>query len=453
MVPRITLLSIASENCDYTNNSAYNKNCYLIFAAENNEECYYGKLVQRCKDSVDTAYVYDCQFCYETVDCNDCYQCFWSDQCANSTDLLFCFNCRGSSNCMLSWNLQNKQYCIENQQYPKDEYERRKQELCATYASITQAKEQYRALRSQAIVKYASQIKCENSTGNYLYNARDSRLCFDARDLLSCAYLGDALDLKDCQDGNNVYQRVEICHDFMGVLHLYDCQFVSYTFDGTRCQYTDLCTNGSEDVFGCVGMRKVSYCILNKQYTKDEYLTLREKIITSMKADGSYGEFFPARISPFGYNETVAQEYFPLTKNEVASKGWKWEDQAVGKFGGETVQATVLPERIKEVQDTILQATIACGACGRNYKIIKQELGWYRKNRIPLPHKCFECRHQDRMASRNPRQLWHRQCACTVPGHSSHVSDPRCPNEFETSYAPERSEKVYCEPCYQSEVL
>ncbi|MBI4119570.1 MAG: hypothetical protein HY456_01835 [Parcubacteria group bacterium] len=30
--------------------------------------------------------------------------------------------------------------------------------------------------------------------------------------------------------------------------------------------------------------------------------------------------------------------------------------------------------------------------------------------------------------------------------------EDHCPNEFETSYAPERSEIVYCEQCYNAEV-
>ena len=30
-----------------------------------------------------------------------------------------------------------------------------------------------------------------------------------------------------------------------------------------------------------------------------------------------YGEFFPVEFSPFGYNKTVAQEYFPLTREEI----------------------------------------------------------------------------------------------------------------------------------------
>ena len=38
-----------------------------------------------------------------------------------------------------------------------------------------------------------------------------------------------------------------------------------------------------------------------------------------MKSTGEWGEFFPHEMSPFGYNETVAQEYFPMTEDEVAT--------------------------------------------------------------------------------------------------------------------------------------
>jgi hypothetical protein len=33
-----------------------------------------------------------------------------------------------------------------------------------------------------------------------------------------------------------------------------------------------------------------------------------------------------------------------------------------------------------------------------------------------------------------------------------HGSAP-CPNKFETSYSPEREETVYCEECYQAELV
>jgi hypothetical protein len=60
---------------------------------------------------------------------------------------------------------------------------------------------------------------------------------------------------------------------------------------------------------------------------------------------------------------------------------------------------------------------------------------------IPIPRRCFYCRHDSRINRRNPYKLWHRKCM-----------KEGCDNEFETSYDPERPEIVYCEKCYQAEV-
>jgi hypothetical protein len=39
-----------------------------------------------------------------------------------------------------------------------------------------------------------------------------------------------------------------------------------------------------------------------------------------MKSAGEWGEFFPTELSTFGYNETAANEYFPMTEKEVKTK-------------------------------------------------------------------------------------------------------------------------------------
>ena len=77
--------------------------------------------------------------------------------------------------------------------------------------------------------------------------------------------------------------------------------------------------NNCRNCFGCVEMNGKQYCILNKQYTKEEYENLVPKIIEQMKEmpyldkqgrSYSFGEFFPPEISPFAYNETCAQDLF-----------------------------------------------------------------------------------------------------------------------------------------------
>jgi hypothetical protein len=79
-----------------------------------------------------------------------------------------------------------------------------------------------------------------------------------------------------------------------------------------------------KDCFGCEGLRHKQYCILNKQYTKEEYEQLVPKIIEKMKADGEWGEFFPVANSTFGYNETIAQRFYPMTKEQALARNYTW---------------------------------------------------------------------------------------------------------------------------------
>jgi hypothetical protein len=163
-----------------------------------------------------------------------------------------------------------------------------------------------------------------------------------------------------------------------------------------------------------------------------------------------FGEFYPAELSPFGYNETEANEHFPLIKNEALKKGFNWQDNIQHTTGKETLLPENISDSINEVENSILEEVLFCTNCKRNYKIVPNELIFYQKMKIPIPRRCFYCRHNARLARRNPFKLWHRQCMCDKKNHFHEAR--KCKIEFETSYAPDRPEIVYCEKCYQSEV-
>jgi len=199
-----------------------------------------------------------------------------------------------------------------------------------------------------------------------------------------------------------------------------------------------------------VGLRDAKYCIFNKQYTKEEYEKLVPKIIEQMNKmpyvdrignSYAYGEFYPIELSPFGYNETLAMEDVALSKEEAKKGGYNWQDNIQRTTGKETLKPENIPESIDEVGESILEEVLACIECKRNYKIVPNELIFYKKMRIPIPRRCFYCRHANRLKKRNPFKLWHRKCM-----------KEGCSNEFETTYAPERPEIIYCEKCYQQEV-
>ncbi|EKD78246.1 MAG: hypothetical protein ACD_41C00384G0001, partial [uncultured bacterium] len=226
----------------------------------------------------------------------------------------------------------------------------------------------------------------------------------------------------------------------------YNLKFCNICADSRDLQYCDCCFQGSSNLFGCIGLKKSQYCILNKPYSEMEYHQLEKKIIEQMRTAGEYGEFFPIRYAPFAYNESAAPEYFPCTPEQVTALGGRWQVEDRKQYKVQTYR--VLSDSTL-VSDDILQALLACQHCQRNYRLTQAELAFYRRTGVPIPQWCPDCRHLQRMQLRNPRQLWQRQCMCTQTDHAHHG---RCSVEFETTFSPERKELVYCEQCYQKEV-
>ena len=181
-----------------------------------------------------------------------------------------------------------------------------------------------------------------------------------------------------------------------------------------------------------------------------------------------YGEFPPSEFSLFAYNETVAQEYFPLTKEEALKQGYVWKEPEKRNYQI-TIKSQDLPDHIKDVEDLILEQIVGCeheGKCNENcteaFRIISQELNFLRKQNLPLPRLCPNCRHYQRIKQRNPLKLWKRKCQCAGTKSENQIyantikhehGENHCDNNFETTYAPERPEIVYCESCYLKEVV
>jgi hypothetical protein len=312
-----------------------------------------------------------------------------------------------------------------------------------------EAKKIFEEEKKKATLKYSHQTKCKNATGDYMFNCHDTICGFDVENSKNCKYLYDAELPIDSYDLNNSYYNPELCLDLMGVLKTYNCKHCVYVFYASDLEYCDSLEN-CDSCFGCVGLKKKKYCILNKEYKKEEYEKLKAEIIENMKKEGVYGDFFPPELSPFGYNETLTQTYFPMRKEEAKAKGFNWQEINSGTYGKETIKKGEVPSSIENVDDEILKEILVCEDCDRNYRITKAELDFYKRMNIPLPHKDFECRHKDRMAKRNPRKLWSRSCMCEIDKHSH--GEAKCEKEFETAYSPDRAEKVFCETCYQQEV-
>lgn len=156
-----------------------------------------------------------------------------------------------------------------------------------------------------------------------------------------------------------------------------------------------------------------------------------------MQKTEEWGEFFPKNFSPFSYNISLAQEYFPTTESEALSQGFSWKEEKISQeYMGPKVE---IPDSIDDVDKSICQKILQCEVTGKLYKITPQELKFYKQMSLPIPRKCPDQRHKERMQLRNPRKLFERKC-------------DKCNCEIQTTYAPERPEKVFCETCYLESV-
>ncbi|MBI2627326.1 hypothetical protein HYW72_00155 [Candidatus Nomurabacteria bacterium] len=442
------------------------RNSYLTSASWSGDNVAYASRCSFCKDSMDMYITANCEFCYEDVSSVKCYETFFSHNANSCSNSYFLYDCRNCINCFGCTGLRNKSNCMWNAQYTKEEYDKKLKELnIGSFRNLKVAQEKFEAFKSKAIRRFANIVNSNNVSGDDISRADNSKFCFGVlEEIKDSKFLMNAFRTKDSYDGYGL-GLVELLYEGMdsGVngsnqrftLTVWECFNIEYSFN----------CHGCNNIFGCIGLRNKNYCILNKQYLKEEFFKLRAQILEHMDQMPyvdkkgliyKYGEYFPIEISPFGYNETVAEDYFPLSKDDILSNGYNWIEREKPEYKA-TVFAKDLPNHIKDVDENILNLIIGCELCKRPYKIIKNEYIFLKRFNLPLPRNCFECRHQERFKKVNPPKLWHRSCMCGSAGSPSTTAEHfhgagKCEVEFETSYAPDRPEIVYCEKCYQQEV-
>jgi len=435
-VPRMGIVNINSENTDYCNMSWGSRNCYLVFGNVGNEDCYYGHIVWQSKNCYDCLYVYASEFCHQCVDCVNCHSLAFCLECDNCSDSKFLVNCMGCRECFGCVGLKDKSFHIFNKPYSKEQYvEKMKEFNSGDVRLIDVAKKKVNELVGKEIVKYYHGFNCENVVGDYLYNCKNIFNSFDLKNCEDCAYSATLDRFNNSYDCNFSAPPSDWCYNCLtctghGMKICHSCS------GSADLAYCDFCM-GCKDCFGCVGLKNQRYCVFNKSYSKEEYEKLMPQVVEYMKKTGEWGEFFTPDMSSFAYNETIASEYYPLTKEEVEKRDLRWKEKDEGKsYKGPKYQ---IPDDIKDVSDDICKQILVCEKTGKLYKIIPQELKFYREQNLPIPRLCPDERHKERMALRNPRKLWERKCG-------------NCGTLIQTTYSPDRPEKVYCEQCYLKEV-
>lgn len=437
-VPHIALYTTNCVNSDYNNYGLNLNNCYLLFGASNNENCLYGKFVQSCKDTMDSLSVVSLELCYEAVTTERCYNCRFVTNSRDCHDCLMIEECHSCTNCIGCFGLHAKEYYVFNKFVGKDEYERIKQVYnTLTQTQINQLRQELDRLKATLPQRASHIYSSEQCTGDFILNSMDCLYSFDLKESEHCRYVSNMPLAKDCMDCTFAAPYgLEHCYEVCSNTDLRDSIGTFLVWNGSRDIYYSLECYQSHDLFACVGLSKSAYCILNTQYSKNDYENLKAKIIADMKQRGEWGEFLPPRLSPFGYNETIAQEYFTRTQTQALEQGYNWYE-IPPKPNQPQIQA--IPENITKVTNTILQTILQCTQCQKNYRIVPPELDLYRRLGVPVPQICPECRRAIRLQLRGPYHLYSRNCS-------------RCQQTVLTNKSEQVAPIVYCEACYQAEI-
>jgi hypothetical protein len=417
-VPKIAILNdngTKSENIAYCQNVVYSKDCYLTTVAWKLENVFYSSNMSWGEWLIDCFFVMDSYHCYECRDSYNLYGCFWiadswdCKDCRMGQDLLGCQDCIGC------FGLRNKQYCIFNEQYTPEAFAQYmqdfKKELLHNKDGLLQKFHEFVQTKPH---KAMNIINGDTVYGSNLVNAKDVVSSFNVKNIRECKYcvFGDGMNFSMDLTVGGEQQR---CYESITPDFSYKALFTIFCWSCTDVWYSDMC-HGCRDCFGCIGLKNQQYCIFNKQYSKDDYYSTIAKIISKMQQDNQRWEFFPRQDSPFCYNESAAQDYFPANKKDIEELWWNRLDTFADiniPDGVTFVHASTLPGDPAQCPDMIADTPVQCQETGRLYRILQKELDFYRKRGIPLPRIHHDQRYLYRIQHMPSKDLFVRACSQT----------------------------------------
>jgi len=306
-----------------------------------------------------------------------------------------------------------------------------------SYEGLEKLKKEFETtLKKEAVHKENSNLRCINSVGNYMTDCDKCANVFAWEYSQNCRNCLRGLKSKDCIDMAFSW-NLELSGTNSGVDGGYQIKY-SGASEGKYSEYVDLCKD-VEYCFGCVGLRKKKYCILNKQYAKEEYEELKEKIISDMKKRGEYGKFLPYSMSPGYYNFSNGMIYFPeIKKEEVKKRGGYWLDEDL--FSEDGISSQELPDSIANTQPGISFQALICPETHFRFNIAPAEYEFHKRKNFALPRLHFDRRILKRMKKISVLKNYPYQCFY-------------CEKDIMAYYPSEWGyQKIACEECYKQNI-
>ena len=437
-IPRPHQMGENNTNCDWCDDAWESKNCYLSRAFLKCENLNYCFRVVESKDSFDLTLCYYLQNSYDCLACHNSYNLNFSESSRDCIDSYFLFDCRNCQNCFMCWNLRNKNYYIRNKQYTKEEYESELKKIkLDSHKNIENLKNEFEnILKNNAAHRENMNIKTTNSIGNYLTNCDKCVNVFTWENSQNCRNSLRGLNTKDCIDQLGTWNN-ELSGNNSGVFGGYQIKHSVWS-DARYSEYLDLCYE-VEYCFGCVGLRKKKYCILNKQYNKEGYEKLKSEIISDMSKRGEYGKFFPYSMGFCPYNLSTGMMYFKdIKKEEILKHGGSWSDEDFSSQDG--ISSLELPDSILETEKSITLQALICPESKYRFNISEAEYKFHKNKNFALARFHFDLRMLKKARKTAVLKSYPYKCIY-------------CQNDIMAYYPPEWGyQKIACEECYKQNI-
>ncbi len=423
MVPREGTTVINAENCEYNSHVRESKNCYLCSLAFLSEGLLYCYWSVKSRDVLDGFYCSDCELCARCRYVTQCYQCVELYDSSNCSECYFSSELHGCTHCLCCTNLSNKKYQIRNQACSPEDFAREvSQVLNGERERYHHAVSELTQARAQAPRRAQHSLRCEDVIGDHLFNSKRAYHCFDLRDGEACYNNTNGGGFSVAHGYSVGFPISDHVFSSVTIRSSSEIFFCSNCWNSHALWYCDGCVNCKE-CFGCAGLKHKQFCFFNRQYTPDAYRTLVSRWRLRMLELGEWGLFFPIELSPYAYDESAAQDFFPLSPQEIRDRGWRVSPQ----------KETAAHERMTPQKHT--PGVRYCSSCGQAFKVVPREQSLSAQLGVPENQECPDCRLTVRFAERAPYQLEERACA-------------RCGEKVLTPLSAAAAPVLWCEPCF-----
>ncbi len=367
-------------NSDYTDTNSNVENCFLIRCSTLCKNVWYSIVVKKTENVFNSIKIQWWEWnIYSSYSVDESFNIYYSKCTQDSSNIWFSCDLIWCSECIFCNNLNNKSYFINNKEYNKEDYFQKKEDILHKKWEFQKWFENlswknYKTINSinvENVYWWTNVINWRNSlivwNPVWTKNIYDTLLTWTLWEYYWCADSG--------VNSENIFCSVAIVNSNT----IFYSQFLEW------CSFC----------IGCIWLKNKSFCILNKQYSKEEWYSLADKIFEQMDADGILWDFFPWDLNPFYFNDTMAYLIDDsFMKSEVEKDGYMWRDEKIKvdiPEWADIVKSTELNSfqwydwRWKwQINKEILKKVIV-DKNWNYYRIVKMEYDFLIKHWLPIP--------------------------------------------------------------------